>query len=379
MNSIKWLAAVIAGILMSSFTTSEAHAVSFTPIADTNTSFSSFDFFPSINNNGTVVFSAVSKAGGSAIFSSSNSTTSTIYDSSATLSLSPAINDAGTVAFGTNRGGSSGVLTIDSQGNLATIAENTDPRVFDNPVINNKGTVALSSMAAGGREIFISNQGVKTTIADTSGVYSVLDGYALNDAGVVSFSASLKAGGRGIFTVDGGVTNTIANTSDRFSFLFPPALSNTGTVAFKGVLPKLAGEGIYTAHGGKITPIADNSGAFSFFENPAINNQDTVAFKAVLKDGGLGIYTGADPVANKIISTGDTLLGSTVTNLFLSRKGINDANQIVFYAQLANGTSGIFRADSYLTYDSSSSVPEPNSILALLTVGALSAFVRSKR
>ncbi len=376
MNSIKWLAAVIAGIFMSSFTTSKAHAVSFTPIADTNTTFNSFDFFPSINNDGTVVFSAVG-TGGSAIFSSSNGTTSKIYDS-VPLSLSPAINDAGTVAFGANRGESSGVFTIDSQGNLATIAENTDPRVFDNPVINNKGTVALSSVAAGGREIFISNQGVKTTIADTSGLYSVLDGYALNDSGVVSFSASLKAGGRGIFTVDGGVTNTIANTSG-FSFLFPPALSNTGTVAFKGVLPKLAGEGIYTAHGGKITPIADNSGAFSFFENPAINNQDTVAFKAVLKDGGLGIYTGADPVANKIISAGDPLLGSTVTNLFLSRKGINDANQIVFYAQLANGTSGIFRADSHLASDCPSSVPEPNSILALLTVGALSAFVRYKR
>jgi hypothetical protein len=205
--------------------------------------------------------------------------------------------------------------------------------------------VAFSAPTQDGRGIFINHCGVTTRIADTNDFYRSFNGYTINDRDTVVFFASLNEGGNEIFSFKSGATTTITNTSDRFSFLFPPAINSTGTVVFKGVLPKLAGEGIYTVIDGVTTTITDNSDSFSFFENPAINDRGTVAFKGVLKAGGLGIFTGQNPVTDKVIAAGDSLGDSTVTDLYFSNKGLNNSNQLVFYAKLANGTTGIFRAD----------------------------------
>ncbi|MER3590128.1 MAG: exosortase, partial [Mastigocladus sp. ERB_26_1] len=282
----------------------------------------------------------------------------------------PVINDQGTVAFFANLDTiGSGIFTV-SNGVTTTIAESSQPRgAFGLPVINNKSAVAFSSQVENGSAIFLSIDGSTTSIVDTNGSFSDFDGYAINDANTLAFSARLDTGERGIFTITSdGVTVPIADTTGKFSFVFPPAINNPGTVAFKGVL-KEGGEGIFTVNNGTITTIADNSNAFSFFENPTINDVGTVAFKGVLKDGGLGIYTGPDPVADKVIAAGDPLSGSTVTNIYFSNKGLNNNNQIVFYAILADGTGGIFRADP--ESDPPTCIPEATPIVGLLTVGVV--------
>jgi hypothetical protein len=123
------------------------------------------------------------------------------------------------------------------------------------------------------------------------------------------------------------------------------------------------------------TIIADNTGPFRTFGSglPAINDAGTVAFLASLDEGGSGIFTGPNPVTDKVIATGDSLFGSTVTSLGFNRfssKGLNNAGQLTFFAQLADGSSGIFRADPEST-PKPQPVSEPASVLDLLAVGAL--------
>lgn len=381
MAAIKWLSVVTAlGVSLSWLPTGGAFAFTFTKIAATDRTFSSFGLWPAINNQGTVVFSAELSSQSSGIFVGNSETTSTVVDTNSIFSLfspSPTINNAGMVSFRANlKTIGSGIFSVDSQGILNTIADSSQPRgVFGDPIINNQNTVVYSSILNGESAIFSSNNGTQSTIADNSNVPdSLFDRYAINDEGSVAFSTRQANGMAAILIGDGQNTTIAVDTSDRFSFLYPPAINNSGIVAFKGVLKDLAGEGIFTVKEGKLTTIADNSAQFNFFENPAINSSGTVAFKGVLKSGRLGIFSGSNPLTDKVIATGDPLFGSTVTNLFFSQQGLNDANQFAFYAQLADGTTGIFRADPQPP-----NVPEPNYLLSVILAAALGISLRLKK
>jgi len=342
--------ATLASFAMNLLATNEAFAHFFTKIADSNDpSFINFGFYPAINDRDTVIFSANLNEDGKAtsIYTSNGTTILTIANTDERFSFfgnAPAINDAGKVAFLANlKTIGSGIYLIEN-GITNTIAESSQPiGVYENPVLNNEDAIAFSAATQEGRGLYISNGGVTTAITDTSS-YSMLDGYAIADSGTIAFSASLGESERGIFTAYNGKTTTIADTNNTFSFLFPPAINNASTIIFKGVL-KVGGEGIYTIKDGNITTIVDNSGSFSFFESYAVNDSDRVAFKATLDNGEVGIYTGSDPVADKAIAVGDILFGLKVTNLFLSNKALNNKSKFVFYAKFENGSSGIYLVD----------------------------------
>lgn len=384
MTIIKKLSVVTAlGVFLNLLMTAQAFGFTFTQIADTNSDFSKFGFYPVIDNDGTVAFLGDLNTGESGVFTGTGSGTTRIDGGlfSSFSTFNPAIQDNGNVAFSGNlKTGGSAIYALRG-GELQTIATSRNFAALSSPAINSEGTVAFSqTLDSGVRAVLTNNGGTTTTIADNSGnsPYNRFEETAINKDGVVAFTAELKAGGRGIYSVNNGTTNTVVDTSGEFDFLFNPSINNAGTVAFKGVLDRLAGEGIYIANGGTVTKIADNSGVFDFFLDPAINNNGTVAFRGVLKGGGLGIYTGADPVNNKVIALGDSLSGSTVTDLYFSNQGINDKNQFAFYARLADGRRGIFRADSNPNSQTSTSIPEPTSVLGLLAVGALSTVLKLK-
>lgn len=356
--------------------TSEAFGFTFTRIADTNEVYSSFKF-PAINQAGNVVFTADLVNGGSGIFALDGLGLTTIADNTSFNSFGQlaGINDNGAVAFkaNANTGGTSVFLYQD--GTVTPLAQGASYFDISDPVISNNDTVAFNATINGVTGIFtkITPDRPATPVVDTNGIYSNFERLSINQAGTVAFSASLKGGGRGIYTVDSnGATKTVVDTSGDFDFIFGPAINNTGTVAFKGVLDALAGQGIYTASNGVFNKVVDNTDRFDFFENPAINDKGNVAFKGVLKDGGLGIYTGANPDTNKIIAAGDSLFGAVVTDLYISNQSLNNNNQLAFYAKFNNGTSGIFRADPDVQSTSpATSIPEPGSMLGILAVGAL--------
>ena len=99
---------------------------------------------------------------------------------------------------------------------------------------------------------------------------------------------------------------------------------------------------------------------FGFSPSLSLNDAGTVAFLADLRAGGSGLFTGSDPVADRIIGTGDALFGSVVTGLSFYRDGLNNNGELAFRATLADGRQVIARAV----------IPEPGT-LALLAGAAV--------
>jgi len=60
-----------------------------------------------------------------------------------------------------------------------------------------------------------------------------------------------------------------------------------------------------------------------------------------------GIFTGGDPVADRVIAVGDALDGSTVSGFdpLSFASSLNNAGQIAFLVRLADGRTAVYRAD----------------------------------
>jgi hypothetical protein len=269
------------------------------------------------------------------------------------------INSSGTVAFSIF---GSSILT--GNGGPLTL-------IYSRPIqggtialggFNDAGTVGFADQDPTGHPAVLTGTGgpVTTLYNTTSGPFSVLLEPDINNAGTVAFRADLLSGGAGIFRGDGGPLTTIADTNGPFSnFSFgTPAINIEGTVAFTGFL-KTGGEAIAVGSGGPLTIIADTSGPFRIIGigSEAINDSGTVAFGADLAAGGIGIFTGPDPIADKVITAGDPLFGSTVTGLNFGR-GLNNAGQLAFSANLADGRQVEVRANP---------IPEPSTVMLLGT------------
>jgi hypothetical protein len=335
------------------FISSPANAENFTITKIVDTANSPLEGFssPAINNNGTVTFKAYLELDTEAegIFTSNGGSLTTITDTSGSLGflLTPSINNSGTVAFkasfdgGTLNGVGPGVgIFTGNGGPLTTISLDADASgiLVSNPAINDSGTVTFADNESG--DIFTGSGGPLTLITNANG-----GNPTINNQGTVA----VVVPGASLLTFNDGATTTIANTSGSFDSLSGDGspINNNGTVAFKAFLDLDTGaEGIFTSSGGPLTTIADTSGPFSsFIGSPAINDQGTVAFFAGLDAGGAGIFTGPDPIADKVIATGDTFLGSTVTNIeSFNLERLNDLGQITFVASLADATTGIFVA-----------------------------------
>ncbi|MEW5859613.1 MAG: choice-of-anchor tandem repeat NxxGxxAF-containing protein [Cyanobacteriota bacterium] len=396
------ISAALMGFSLSLLATGEAHAASFTftKIADTNGSFSSFFDAPAINNQGTVAFRT-----SEGIFTGNGETITTIYntgvfpESVISASNDISINDEGSVAFIADLEPiilpppadfvifRKGILTSNgtTTNTIEIIATEGRTRILiDSPSINNQGTVAFSFSQDRGDIVDFSivetsNGTTTATIAtgeaassDGTLGRSAVESNSLNNQGIVAFRRGLSGGGSGIFTGNGTTTTTIADTSGIFSNFGPASINDAGTVAFNADLDA-GGEGIFTGNGTTTTTIADTSGIFSNFGAASINDAGIVAFLAGLDAGGTGIFTGSNPLTDKVIGTGDTLFGSTVKSLGFFREGLNNPGQLAFFASLANGTTGIFRADPGVSGEPTKDVPEPASGFGLLAFGALGA------
>ena len=66
-----------------------------------------------------------------------------------------------------------------------------------------------------------------------------------------------------------------------------------------------------------------------------------MAFEASF-EGGVGIYSGPDPLADKVIAFGDPLLGSTVLGISLSSSGLNNSGRYCVLRRIGRRHSGHF-------------------------------------
>ncbi len=323
---------------------------------------------PSINNSGVVAFihsrvlEDLSGPPRQIIYAWSERALITIADnSSRTFSVFSrilSINNKGVVAFDAARTGGGGIYT-GSGGALTTIADETALfEGFGSKSINDRGVVAFSyNRDEIGRDtvvlgIYTGSGGALTTIADsdTPTLASLSRGTSINNRGVVAFKAKRDAGGEAIYTGSGGPITTIVDSdSPTFSTFNNPVINNNGVVAFRANRDA-GGSGIYTVSGGITTTIADtDSPTFSGFRGHSLNNKGAIAFPADLDSGGFGIYL-SDGKGGfiTVLQTGDSFMGSTVSNCGVGTNGLNDKNQLAIWVKLADGREGIYRADDSL-------------------------------
>ena len=282
-------------------------------------------------------------------------------------------------------------------GSITTIAEDSKRFNFigRNPSMNDLGQVSFAARIDGGKkadtESILRGSGKKlTTIASTADEFNFF-GFdtSISDSGEVAFKAELDEEfnfDEGLFSGSGRGTTThyLASTSQFDGDDSRPSINNLGDIAFAESIDFDDGifagqEGVFRTieapdpdvsvqeptyndggtaayersffdeanqefvseivknDGAQRTTVADTRGAFgSFgFRPPAINSAGDVAFAATLDDFVTqGIFTGSDPVTDRVIATGDTLDGRTVQGLTFCEEGLNDSGQLGFIAML---------------------------------------------
>lgn len=361
--------AAVIGVGFTLLISSEATATyTFTKIADnTGSFFGSFDSPPpSINNQGTVAFRAELRESKIGIFRKNGiytgdggrlTTIATTDDNSLNL-FGTSINDSGTVAFTSvlRRLEQNSIflgLFTGNGGKLTTITDSSGPfNAVTFPVINNKDTVVFAgTLKSGGSDIFTSREEIANlTNSGNFGFRAI----GVNNSETVAFQALERGGRESIFTSSNDTVTTIATTNpersrDPFRNLDGVSINDSDTVAFVATLPGGKDQLLFISSDGTLTKVAeaslDGDKPFVSLGRTAINDRGVVAFVGRPVGALDGIFTGPDPVKDKVIAFGDSLFGSTVSGISLGVGGLNDAGQIAFSVQLRDGTQAVVRAD----------------------------------
>jgi hypothetical protein len=362
------LAIVLGAMLSAAQAQESAPQYTFTKVADSaEDGFDPFSFECSaINNRGDIAFRTARPArGGGPVIqgiyraNANGKKLTTIAEFGGPghgfdfLGQIPSINDQGQVSFAVREVSERDFTETQSvmrgggmkQTTIATTADEFNRFGFE-PTVNNEGVVAFKAELDTFDQGLFSGQGGNraniTThyLASTSqfSEFGSLSRPSINNLGDIAFEESADSGGSGVFVTEGSSFTTIAEPDPNVN-VGRPNLNDSGTVAFHRFFNDRAGEELVSGNGGPLTVIADTCGPFqSFgvtfvgFTPPALNNHGDVAFFAELDSGGSGVFVGPDPVADRVVGTGDTLDGSAVTNLRFCDEGLNDSGQLVFQA-----------------------------------------------
>jgi hypothetical protein len=361
----------------------------FTKIADNqDNDFLSFTLetvsndYPSINYNGVIAFRAFLRSGNSGSFRRNGIYVGdgetiqpvSINENNRLISFGTAIDDQGTVVFRTElrRQEQTNVFVGLFAGNgseLANIFDSARNAGFNpggtgiRPVVKSNGNILFPAFVSGRGYNVIQFDGDTFTaltdqVTEPSRTFRDL---ATSNSGQIAFIISdvLPGGGRdSLFRVIDGELTLVATTKAELipgviiSGLSSIAINDSGTVVF-AVPTDASGNGfVLKSDHDTLVVIAEasNRGDKSFYTflsatTPAINNFGMVAFVATSADRIGGIFTGPNPETDKVIGRGDELFGSTVTGVAVGPRGLNDAGQIAFIANLQDGRQVIGRAD----------------------------------
>ena len=149
---------------------------------------------------------------------------------------------------------------------------------------------------------------------------------SLNEVGQIAFQDN----GIVLSNPDGTFRRIVDSNSGDFA-VFDPSLNIFGRVAFTGckTLGDTQVEGVFTSRGGPITTVADNTGRYSLFGRLSLNDLGQVVFAANLDEfapSGFqvqGVFTGDNPVADKVLQTGDIYEGVPVSSAFTCSEALN--------------------------------------------------------
>lgn len=376
----------------------QAQTYVFQPIALSDSTFDPFGFgAPVLNNGGFVAFNGTFTDGTTGIFRSNGSSLITIaVENGFSRFGDPTINNAGQVGFEASLRTPNGEGIFRGDGGAATmIAGTRNAGDFDfvnaGPSINAAGRIAfIGERIVGGNfldGVYAGDGGAVTAIYDTTGAFSDFTGNpSLNDNGAAAFLARINSGVGGLFVGSGGAFQTVADDSGIFTEVFgfsDPSLNERGDVAFTaGTNPDPSdpsgstGTGVFVSRNGTLTTVIEGDfSQIASLSDPSLNNEGEVAFVLSPDFTQQFLLTGSDLTGDRVIGTGDLLLGRTITSLTFSREGLNDSGQLTFTAFFDDGTSGVF-----LATPGAAAVPEPGQIaLMACLIGTGIGLLRRRR
>jgi hypothetical protein len=331
--------------------------------------------FPVINNEGVVAFLGVvtnpDTLGIEGVVFKNDGTGNVVFFNFSTGGLnfplgSIDLNDSGAVGIQGASVAPRGILgRIEPDGSFTPLAE-ADPygsapflEFSDFPSINNSGQLAalVRNTDTTSSILRFDNSGITEIARTTATFFENFSSPTVNDFGVVAFKAQEPDIFVSPFTGSGGsLTNEAPGWGA--SSARPPIINNSGVLLVDG------GDGeplLFTAKGGVITPAVngDEAPIFQTLGNRiSMNNSCNVAFVSQESTfqprfpsslGEKGLFTGNDPIADKVVKTGEIVSGEEVIDIFLSPHAINDRGQITFLIQTANPNIGpwfhVVRAD----------------------------------
>jgi hypothetical protein len=166
---------------------------------------------------------------------------------------------------------------------------------------------------------------------------------SINELGQVAFEDSLQgASAHGIFisNPNGTFRTVVDNVSGEFDSASDPSLNLFGRVAFLGskIVDDKQVLGVFSGRGGPVTTVADSTGPYDSFREPSLNDLGQVVFTADLDEfvNGRpvqGVFTGPDPVADRVLRAGELYEGVPVTSVVTCAEALNNRGQIVMTVQ----------------------------------------------
>jgi hypothetical protein len=226
------------------------------------------------------------------------------------------------------------------------------------------------------RRIYLEANGVKTLLVqDSTTRNGISPGFKLatadfvfggmNQQGKVAFRSlhpnltpTVTSSAMGIYlaSVSGGI-ETVMETSvaylpfTTFSNFVPYGVDNAGRVLLTSSFfynppggPTKSSSSLFLKAPGS-APIQLAAGADFFISKGALSPAGRYVFRAQafppVGSAFTGLFTGPDLLADRIIKVGDALFGSTVTDLNIQSRSINDHGQVAFYYALSSGARGI--------------------------------------
>ena len=293
------------------------------------------------------------------------------------------VNARGDVVFfaSLSRGASDEGIFLQRAGRIVVVAREGD-RVagvgrlsgfgkHPTPALNDAGTVAFAAAVAGGRAvegIFTWSAGRLRAIASTgtpapgmpSSVLAGVDAPVINGRGDVVFLASIRRGRESIEAIlasSGGVLRKVVAQGDPapaggvFAAFGPPAVNARGSVAFAAVVEgKAVPGGVFVATGDRIqmvvgageeTPIGGIFAKFS--ERIGLNDGGVVAFHGMLKFAPVeaAIFAAEDGRVRAVSRLGDDVPGGGTIAHFGLWPSVGSRGAIAFAASIEGGSTPV--------------------------------------
>ena len=293
------------------------------------------------------------------------------------------VNARGDVAFFAtlSRGESDEGIFLQRAGRIVTVAREGD-RVagvgrlsgfgkHPTPALNDAGAVAFAAAVAGGRAvegIFTWSAGRVRAVATTgtpvpgmpSTVLAGLDAPAINARGDVVFLATVRRGreaSEAILVFRSGVLRKIAAQGDpapaggSFAAFGPPAINASGQVAFAAVVEgKAVPGGVFVATGDRVqmavaagedTPIGGIFAKFS--ERIGLNDAGVIAFHGILKFAPVdaAIFVVENGRTRAVSRLGDSAPGGGTIAHFGLWPVVGPAGAVAFAASIEGGTTPV--------------------------------------